>query len=189
MISFEYINEWRLVMKLSIAWPFDQHEVYSALENEDYYGDGDRVYCPTPKSSMLQQILDIVKEESQTLLKNINTRQEFKDKWCLDYNEQLLNNTKLTCMFVCDKPGFSLDSHIDSRLQVCTGMFFFNNFDDIKQSTTFYTTHQGENPIRLSSKYGTGWYAANDQDNWHSGGNFTDRNRYAIILIHKLDLK
>jgi hypothetical protein len=189
MIKHEYTDTWRLIARLAIDWPFTQEEVYSALEKEQYYGDEDRTYCPHPVSPILQEILNIVNSSIPNLLLDMTRQYDFKHKWCLEYEDQLINNTKTTCMFTCDKPGYIIDTHVDSRLQVCTGMIFFNNFDDPDQATTFYTSHSGDNPLRMSSQYGSGWYAANTHDCWHTGANNTQRNRYAIIFINKLDLK
>ena len=189
MLKYDYTDEWRLIAKLSIDFPFAQQEVYTALEKEQYYGDEDRTYCPNPSSHILKEILDIVKTNIPNLLLDMTNHPEFKHKWCLEYSEQLVNNTKTSCMFICDKPGYNIDTHVDSRMQVCTGMLFFNYDNDPNQSTTFYTSHSKDNPLLMTSQYGTGWYAANTHDCWHSGANNTQRKRYAIIFINTLDLK
>ena len=68
MLKYEYTDDWRLIAKLSIDFPFTQQEVYTALEKEQYYGDEDRTYCPNPSSPILNEILDIVKTNIPNLL-------------------------------------------------------------------------------------------------------------------------
>jgi hypothetical protein len=189
MIKSNYTDNWRLINRLSINWPFTQEEVYTALENETYFGDGDRTFCHHIKSPILQSIMSTVEANIPVLLSEINDQPMFQEIWNFRYKEQILNNTSWTCHIVCDKPGYNTDNHIDCRTQVCTGMVFFNSFDDTDQSTTFYTTHNGDDPIRMSSEFGNGWFSANTQINWHLGANNTQRNRYAILFIINLDLK
>ena len=189
MILSKFIGEWSLITELSVDWPFSQEEVYTALENEEYFGDGDRTYCHDIKSPVLKTIYETVMSEAPALLADMSKHHVFQETWGLDYADQIINNTTLSCHFICDKPGYNTDVHIDARTQVCTGMLFFNSVDDADQATTFCTNYRGDNPLRMSSKYGTGWYMANTHDGWHIGANNTQRNRYAIIFINKLSLK
>jgi hypothetical protein len=190
MITYKPIAEGRLIAELSANWPYSQEEVYTALENEEYFGNDDRTYCHDIKSPILKSIYDSAMGSAQELFQVMLDQHQFSTAvWGLDFKEQLANNTKLSGHFVCDKPGYNTSVHIDCRIQVCTGMLFFNSFDDIDQATTFYTDHNNNNPIRMSSKYGSGWYAANTHDCWHIGANNTQRNRYAILFINELNLK
>ena len=189
MIKSNYTDTWRLITKLSIDWPFTQEEVYTALENETYFGDGDRTFCHEIKSPILQSIMSTVEANIPILLREMNEQDRFQEVWNFKYKEQILNNNSWGCYFVCDKPGYDTDIHIDCRTQLCTGMLFFNKLDDPDQATSFYTTHSKDNPLRMSSQYGTGWYSANTHDCWHVGANNTQRNRYAILFINNLELK
>jgi hypothetical protein len=189
MIKSNYTDDWRLINKLSVDWPFTQQEVYTALENETYFGDEDRTYCHDIKSPILQFIMSTVEDSIPGLLREMNEQPAFQEIWNFKYKEQILNNTSWTCHIVCDKPGYNTDNHIDCRLQVCTGMLFFNSFDDVDQSTSFYTSHSKDGTIRMSSEFGNGWYTANTHINWHVGANNTQRNRYAILFINNLELK
>ena len=189
MIKSNYTDDWRLINKLSVDWPFTQEEVYTALENEEYVGDELRAFCHHIKSPVLQFIFNTVEASIPNLLREMNEQSAFQDIWNFRYKEQILNNTSWTCHIVRDKPGYNTDTHIDCRTQVCTGMLFFNSFDDPDQSTSFYTSFSKDSPIRMSSKFGDGWFSANTQINWHIGANNTQRNRYAILFIINLDLK
>ena len=189
MIISKFTDDWRLLTELSVDWPFSQEEVYTALENEEYFGEGDRTYCQEIKSPILKSIYNTVMSEAPALLSKMSSHPVFQEKWGLDYADQIINNSALSCFFVCDKHGYNTEVHIDNRTQVCTGMLFFNSFDDKDQATSFCTTHSGDNMLRMSSKYGAGWYAANTHDCWHVGANKTQRKRYALLFINKLILK
>jgi hypothetical protein len=184
-----YTDNWRLVNDLTIVWPWPQQEIYSALEQEEYIGD-DRAYCSSPKSPILAELLGNVATEIPKLLLEMSDQDQFKvDTWHLEYNEQLLNNTKVSCTFLRDAPGFTTKIHIDSRMTVCTGMLFFNSYDDADQSTTFYTSVTGDDPVRISSEYGKGWYSANTSYGFHCGSNNSLRNRYTVLFRNILNLK
>lgn len=189
MLITQYTDDWRLLASLTAEWPYLQEEVYTALENEEYFGNSERTYCHDIKSPILKSIYDTVIASVPKLLAEMSEFTEFQSHWGLDYKEQIINNTKTSCYFICDKPGFSTGTHIDNKTQVCTGMLFFNSTDDVEHSTTFYTSPSGDNPVRISSKYGNGWYAANTYSNYHIGANTSLRNRYSMIFINKLDLK
>ena len=189
MIKSNYTDDWRLVTRLAVEWPFSQSQVYAALEQEEYFGDGDRTYCHDIKSPILQSIYNTVIAGIPALLAEMSEQNVFQSKWSLDYKEQIINNTVASCHFVKDKPGYNTQIHTDCITQVCTGMLFFNSFDDPEQSTSFCTSPSGDNSIRMSSQYGNGWYAANVASNFHIGANNTQRNRYAILFINKLNLK
>ena len=189
MIKSNYTDNQRLINKLSIDWPFTQEEVYTALENEECSGNEDRTFYYHVKSPILQSIMSTVKANIPVLLQEMNEQARFQEVWRFKYKEQILNNNSWECNFVCDKPGYNIGIHTDCRIQICLGMLFFNSFDDADQATTFYTTHSGDNPMRMSSEFGTGWYSANTHDSWHTGGNNTQRNRYAILFSNNLELK
>ena len=188
-ILSRYTDNWRLINELTVIWPWKQEEVYFALEKEKYIGDY-RAYCSSPESPILKELLSNVKNKVPDLLLEMSEQDQFKnDTWHLEYREQLLNNTNIACSLLRDLPGFTTDIHIDSRMTVCSGMLFFNSFDDPTQSTIFYTSVTGKDPVRISSEYGKGWYSANTSYSFHCGSNTSLRNRYAVIFTNVLNLK
>jgi hypothetical protein len=189
MIKSTYTDDWRLINQLSIAWPFAQEEVYTALENETYFGDEGRTYCHEIKSNILKSIYDTVVSNLPKLQEELFNQSEFQSHWGAEYACRMINNIKTTCHFICDKPGFTTGIHIDEKSSVCAGMIFFNKFDNADHSTTFCTSVNGDNPVQISSKYGNGWLSANTYNSYHIGGNNSSVNRYAIIIISKLDLR
>ena len=188
MIKSNYTDDWRLVNELSIDWQFSQEEVYTALENETYFGDEARTYCHEIESSILKSIYNTVVSNLPKLQEELFNQPEFQSHWGADYASRMLNNIKTTCHFICDKPGFTTGIHIDEKSSVCAGMIFFNKRNNTNHSTTFYTSIHGDNPIQISSKYGSGWLSANTYNSYHGGGNNSSFNRYAMIIISKLVL-
>jgi len=189
MLISKYTDDWRLIAELTASWPYTQEEVYKELEQQEYHGNDLRTYCHDIKSPILKEIFDSVVKHIPLLLAEMSDQPVFQEKWSFDYKGQILNNVTTDCFFVCDKPGYNTDIHIDCRTQVCTGMLFFNKVNDTDQITKFYTTHNKDNEICMSSEYRKGWYAANTHDCWHLGVNNTNRNRYALLFINNLKLK
>ena len=189
MLTVKYINDWRLIGELTFDYPYSQEQVYLALEQEEFLGTDSRTYCHAPKSIILQEMLDYVLKEAKRLLEEMCSLDQFKnDQWHLKSTEQMTRNTVVLGSFVRDAPGFNTDIHIDSRMTVCAGMLFFNKDNDSDQATTFYSSPNPTDPIQMSSQYGKGWYAANTAMNWHTGGNTSSRNRYAIMFTNSLNL-
>ncbi len=188
-IKTEYVDDWRLLCRLSADWKYTQQEIYTALENEKFEGT-DRMYANDLQSPILKDILDFTNSKVLDLLSELCEQNQFYvDLWHLENKEQILNNVTTMNCFICDQPGFTTSTHIDSRMTISSGMFFFNKDDDPDQSTYFYTTFDQDNPLRMSSQCGNGWYAANTHYSWHIGSNNSMRKRYALMFITKLVLK
>lgn len=192
-MQINFIDDLDVINKLEIKWNYSQSEIYQALEQEEFQDNsnysGRRLWCSYPKNPILIDILDSLYKNAPMLLGKMCEQKDFKeDFWRLQSTEQMLRNASATCSFLCDKPGFTTTPHVDCRTTLCTGMFFFNQVDDEEQSTFFYLDKDGNNKIRMSSQYGTGWYAANF-DLPHLGMNNSQRDRYTLILTHYLELK
>jgi hypothetical protein len=189
MIISQYINDWRLLSCLTATFPYTQEEVYEALQKEEYQGEDYRRICNEIKSPILQEIHKTVTDNIPSLVEGLTKFSDFVEHWGLDDINTLTSNLKTFCKFICDKPGFTTGIHIDNKSQVCTGMLFFNETDDPAQSTSFYTSLNGDNPLRISSQYGNGWFSANTYWGYHIGANNSQRDRYALLFISSLDLK
>jgi hypothetical protein len=187
-----YEEDWKLFSKLQIEWPYTQQEIYSAFESEDFdYTQDLRVVLSNPKNQILQDLIKLVHEKiSLHLLNEICLKDEFvNDLWGLETKEQMLANIITLCSVICDKPGYTTNTHIDCKTNVCVGMFFFNEFDDPDQATFFYTSFSENDPARTSSQYGNGWYLANTHYSWHKGSNNSSRKRYSLYFTNNLNLK
>ena len=188
-ITSRFIDNWRLINLLTIEYPWTHAEVYQALENETYIGDV-RAHCSNPSNPILKELLEKTVDAIPQLFLEMCNQDQFKnDTWHLESVEQMSNNTVISCSIFRDSPGFTTNIHLDSRMTVCSGMLFFNKEDDPSQSTTFYTSSQGDDPIRISSQYGRGWYASNTGYSYHCGSNNSLDNRYSIMFYNKLNLK
>jgi hypothetical protein len=188
-ITSKFTDEWRLINLLTVEYPWSQSEIYQALESENYVGDI-RAHCSNPSNPILRKLLDSIIAEIPGLFLQMCDQDQFKnDTWHLENSNQMLNNTIVLCAIFRDSPGFTTSIHLDSRMTVCSGMLFFNKEDNPDQSTTFYTSPEGNDPIRISSQYGTGWYSANTGYSYHCGSNNSLHNRYSIMFYNKLNLK
>jgi hypothetical protein len=135
---------------------------------------------PQP-NSQLASITQAIKQQQHLLLEYMWNNSLMKNQvWAGTSLEQLKQNTRAFCEVLRDLPGLTTSIHVDHRSCVTAGMLFFNPTDDAEQSTSFYTSEQGQAPMRMSSKIGNGWYTANWHKSWHEGGNTSENVRYAM---------
>jgi hypothetical protein len=87
-----------------------------------------------------------------------------------------------------DTPHFYMGPHLDNRALVSVGMCHFVNGDDPAQSTTFYTTEQADDPIRMPTGFGVGWVCANLHNTWHSGQNYSTKNRFSVKFGNQIQI-
>jgi hypothetical protein len=87
-----------------------------------------------------------------------------------------------------DTPHFYMGPHVDNRAIVSVGMCHFIDSDDPAQSTTFYTTEQADNPIRMPTGFGVGWACANLHNTWHSGQNYSTKNRFSVKFGNQIQI-
>jgi len=103
----------------------------------------------------------------------------WKSYW--KHNPERFKN-KLSSIFEgdMDTPDFYMGPHLDNRALVAVGMCHFIDSDDPAQSTTFYSNEQGDDPVRMPTGFGVGWMCANLHNTWHSGKNYSTKNRFSI---------
>jgi len=106
---------------------------------------------------------------------------EFKRLWGIS-KKSFLKLTKLKANFITDLPNLNVKIHLDNRMLVGAGMIYLNDKPLGRQSTIFYTDEQKSNPMEISTEFQNGWFAANTQNSWHEGFNFTSTNRLSILL-------
>jgi hypothetical protein len=112
---------------------------------------------------------------------------DFPGHWGVDANRMDLM-TFIYGLFTKDLPGYRIPVHIDDRMHVIQGMIYFVDGDDPNQSTTVYSTKDKDNPYRIPTGNGMGYFAANTNDSWHAGHNASDRVRYSMVFGIRLDL-
>ena len=102
--------------------------------------------------------------------------------------DRMDNMTFIYGIFTRDHPGYMIRPHTDDRMHVVQGMIYFIDGDDPNQSTTVYSTKLGENPYRIPTGSGSGYFAANTNDSWHAGQNASNQDRYSMVFGIRLDL-
>jgi len=138
----------------------------------------------------LQSIVSHLRQGLPHLLTYMYGNPEFKDHiWPGTSLAQLEANTSQVCELYRDDPGWTTGIHIDYRAAVATGMMFFDEKDNRKHSTTFYTTEKGNNGLRMPSTYSNGWFSANTHRSWHTGGNLGSSYRYSVLFALFLRLE
>jgi hypothetical protein len=131
----------------------------------------------------LKQIVTELRASLPGLLTYLYSNPEFKNHiWPGTTLEQLEANTSLVCELYRDDPGWTTGIHIDHRAAVATGMMFFDEQDNKRHATTFYTTEKGNNSQRMLSAYSNGWFSANTHRSWHTGGNQGCSYRYSVLF-------
>jgi len=105
----------------------------------------------------------------------------FQNRWGMD-RDTMFRHTFAHGDFICDLPGFYQDIHTDYRLLVATGMIYLTSHDDPAWSTSFYDDAQGNNPTRITTNFGDGWWHVNDGAPWHGGHNASQEDRYSIMI-------
>ena len=111
----------------------------------------------------------------------------FPGYWGLN-QERMMDRTFIYGIYTLDKPGYSIRIHTDDRLHIAQGMIYFIPTDDPDQSTTFYTSFEGDNPMRIPTGPGLGYVAANTNNSWHTGKNSSNEDRYSLIFGIRLKL-
>jgi hypothetical protein len=140
---------------------------------------------PHPQSTELKDILAFI--SSDTVKRQIIAQlyQDFPhisalwEGWSQD---QMNTHTVWGGQYLRDRPGFYLETHLDTRLQVATGLIYLNDTDDINWSTFYYTDKFKTDEIRISNNFGQGVLHINDHDTWHEGYNRTNKDRYLMIV-------
>lgn len=88
-----------------------------------------------------------------------------------------------------DEPGFYMTPHVDDRSMILVGMCHLVEQDDPLQSSYFYTSEEGDNPLRMKTGFCVGWLSANLHNTWHSGQNKSLTNRASLKFGTRLHFK
>ena len=141
------------------------------------------------RSPVLREIEKYVEhgEFKSLLLTELYKSQSFGAIWGVG-PERIDKMTFIYGIFTKDLPTYNIGIHTDDRMHVAQGMIYFVPTDDPDQSTTFYTTFEGDNPIRIPTGPGAGYVAANTNNIWHTGKNASTQDRYSLIFGIRLNL-
>lgn len=191
------------LLSLKLTIPYDYATIVKEFESEDWIehlystekansGHSNRSVLPNPKSLILKEILKFA--SSDEIKKNIINQlyQEFpniKQLWEGWSADKMFSVTSWGGQFLKDSPGFCIEKHLDTRLQIATGLIYFVEDDDPLQSTIYYVDKTGSDPLRISTNFCDGVLHINDYDVWHEGANNSSKTRYLMILGLILNVK
>lgn len=181
-------------LKLNV--PYSKVTVLNDLRNEIWTDHRDsefkanqghcfRSVLPSPQSNILKEILDymcsdkIKKQVIDTLYKDFPHVSSLWEGWTI---EQMDQNTVWGGQYLKDSPGFYLDKHLDTRLQVATGLIYFTEHDDTGWSTVYYSDKTGSDELRITNNFCEGVLHVNEHNTWHEGYNRTNQDRYLMII-------
>ena len=142
-----------------------------------------------PIDSRLIAIQDCIQNNDfkNQIISTLYQEQLFPGYWGLS-QQRMMDQTFIYGVYTLDRPGYSIRIHTDDRMHVVQGMIYFIPTDDPDQSTTFYTTFEGNDPMRIPTGPGAGYIAANTNNSWHTGKNSSTQDRYSLIFGIRLNL-
>ena len=183
LITTQPIKQYTQSIHLDIPYSFDEilneiklAELVPIYDNRSKFG----ISHNTKLGDIRQAIIDY------NFMDKFFETYDFKLLWNNMSPEELKSKVEFGCTGYCDKPGFSLCNHVDSRQIVIVGMIFLNPTNDILQNTILHDTEDMKNPQYLPSSLGDGWVMANAHNTWHLGGNLSKQDRYSIMFNYTL---
>ena len=141
------------------------------------------------RGSILHKLEQYVEhgEFKSLILTELYKNKSFGSIWGLS-PERMDKMTFIYGIFTKDLPTYNIGIHTDDRMHVVQGMIYFIPTDDTDQSTTFYTSVEGDDPMRIPTGPGAGYVAANTNNSWHTGKNSSTEDRYSLIFGIRLKL-
>jgi len=187
-----------LVSKLHLEMPWNPDDVIQELENEDWRPHGDvapvghdpwpgmryKVLCPRWENQRLIAISRFFASDEyrRQAIDWMYVNYPGTDvAWGMD-RDTMFRRSQSHIEFTKDMPGFVNALHTDYRLLIATGMVYFSRTDSPDLSTYFYKTETREDPVRMTTNWGDGWWHENGNYTWHEGWNRTDSVRYSGLL-------
>lgn len=142
-----------------------------------------------PKNNALIEIQEWIDygDAKKQIIDQLYQEPLFPGYWGIS-QQCMMSQTFIYGIYTLDRPGYSIRIHTDDRMHVVQGMIYFIPTDDPDQSTTFYTTFEGDNPMRIPTGPGAGYFAANTNNSWHTGKNSSTEDRYSLIFGIRLNL-
>jgi len=187
-----FIHQFRLIdMPFTLADILNEVNSYDWKNWRDVNGTRYKESYPSKFGPIVSNLRNFFVSEAfqNQLLTTMSQRPEFFGNYWRD--DQTLFKNKLGPIFECDMdtPGFQMSPHLDDRGLVIVGMCHFIKDDDPRQSSTFYSSESGDDPLRMPTGFGIGWVNANLHNTWHSGHNQSDQNRFSIKFGTRINFK
>ena len=182
----------------NLMLPADNSDIIKELEKETWvpdeagYGQSQfptRFRIRQVQSNILREIEQYVEHGKfkHQIIDQLYQDSDFAAMWGVD-PAKMDQQTFIYGVFTKDLPGYLIRIHTDDRMHVAQGMIYFIPTDDPDQSTIFYTSFEGDNPIRIPNGPGAGYVAANTNNSWHTGKNASTQDRYSLIFGIRLNL-
>ena len=195
-ILFEKQCDYIYTFKLNL--PYTNETFVKALQQETWLPDQagyaqnsfpTRCRVRQVQSPILHEIEQYVEhgEFKSLVLTELYKNDSFGAIWGVS-PDRMDKMTSIYGIFTKDLPTYNIRIHTDDRMHVVQGMIYFIPADDPDQSTTFYTTFEGDNPMRIPTGPGLGYVAANTNNSWHTGKNSSTQDRYSLIFGIRLNL-
>jgi hypothetical protein len=195
-MEFEIIKVRNNLCKIKLTVPYTCSVLLEEFKKEKWVNHADyeeragnphlhRAALAYPNSVILQEIVnyissDEVKEKIvYTMYDMFPNIQYMWDGWS---KEKMYKSTLWGGQFLKDGPGFMIEPHIDTRLQILTSIIYFIEDNDPNQATTFYTDKNCSNPWVAETGIGLGTLHINDYDVWHEGSNRSEKDRFLMSL-------
>ena len=186
------------IYTLAVDIPYTHEEIIEELKNENWLPDeagyGQNSFPTRFRDKQVQgtKLLEIEKwiehgDFKSKIIDQLYSEKMFPAYWGVS-PEHMMSITHMYGGFTKDCPGYSIRIHTDDRMHVVQGMIYFINGDDPGQSTTAYSNKNGDNPLRIPTGHGIGYFAANTNDSWHTGQNSSEQDRYSLIFGIRLNL-
>jgi hypothetical protein len=182
---------------LKLDLPVDNSVILHELRGETWLPDeGRNGQDNFPTRFRLRQLQSNILKEIEHYIEHSDFKQKIlHELWKTNFgsywgvSEEYINNiTFIYGLFTKDLPGYHIRIHTDDRMHVIQGMIYFIPTDDPDQSTTFYTSYSGDNPLRITTGPGLGYFAGNTSHSWHTGKNSSTEDRYSLIFGIRLNL-
>ena len=185
------------VYTLQLDLPYSNSDIVEQLQKEVWQPD-EAGYAQNafPTRYRLRTVTQPILKEVEQYVEHSTFKRDIIDLlwttgfpavWGVDA-ERMDAMTHMYGIFTKDCPGYFIRTHTDDRMHVLQGMLYFIDGDDPAQSTMSYTSFGGDDPYRVPTGSGVGYFAANTNNSWHSGQNSSDQDRYSIVFGIRLDL-
>jgi hypothetical protein len=185
------------VYTLQFDLPYSNSDIVAELQKEEWQAD-EAGYAQNafPTRYRLRTVTQPILKEIEQHVEHGTFKRDIIDLlwttgfpavWGVDA-ERMDSMTFIYGMFTKDCPGYFIRPHTEDRMHVLQGMIFFIDGDDPAQSTMAYTTFEGDDPLRIPTGSGVGYFAANLNNSWHSGQNSSKQDRYSMVFGIRLNI-
>lgn len=180
---------------VKLEMPYEFSDLYREFESETWHSHAEvaragdphlfRSTLPNPYSSVLKSLLEFLSSDEikrQIIDHMYAFNPDISNNWDGWTADKMFDKTLWGGQFLRDAPGYKINKHIDTRLQIITMLMYFTENDDVNLSTTFYSDRHGSDPYRAPTGFCEGTTFVNDYDVWHEGHNLSNKVRHLLTM-------